>query len=439
MNEMDSNTSRPKSFSPSGLRKELTLIDAVAVVAGTIIGSGIFLLPSAIAMQISSLRVVLLVWVAGGALTIFGALSLAELGAMYPGTGLCDYLQKAYGPLPAFLYAWGLLAMIHSGSIAALAVAFALFAGGGKALSAILILALTAINCLGIRSGKLTQNLIAAAKLTGLAAMIALMWIRGSLRVPIAAAAPPTPLAGLTIALIAVLWAYEGWHVISFVAGELRAPQRDLPRALLIGTGLVMAIYLTATIGYYKTLTPQQIRGSDTVAALAMGTLTGPAGATAISALILVSLAGSLNGLIVSGPRVYYAMAREGLFPRPFGEVSERYRTPTFALLAQGVWTAALAVSGTYQQIFTDVIFTAWIFYGLAVAAVPLLRLRQPKIERPFRVPGYPWASLLFCAAALGLVAGAFVQQPGRALTGIGLIACGVPVYFFARRREARQ
>ena len=414
-------------------------MDAVAVVAGTIIGSGIFLLPSVIASQIPSLRAVLLVWVAGGVLTVFGALSLAELGAMYPGAGgLCTYLRQAYGPLPAFLYAWGLLAMIHSGSIAALAVAFALFAGGGKALSAMLILALTAINCLGIRSGKLVQNLAAAAKLTGLAAMIVLMCLRGPLRVPLYAKTPATSIAGFTIALIAVLWAYEGWHVISFVAGELRAPQRDLPRALLCGTTLVMAIYLTATIGYYKVLTPQQIRGSDTVAALAMGTLTGPAGATTISVLILVSLLGSLNGLILSGPRVYYAMAREGLFPRSFGEVSERYGTPTFALLVQGLWTAALAVSGSYQQLFTNVVFTAWIFYGLAVAAVPLLRRRQPQIERPFRVPGYPWASLLFCAAALGLVVSTFVQQPAGALTGIGLIVCGVPVYVVARRRAAR-
>jgi len=409
------------------------------VVAGTIIGSGIFLLPSAIAMQIASLPAVLLVWVAGGVLTVFGALSLAELGAMYPGAGgLCTYLREAYGPLPAFLYAWGLLSMIHSGSIAALAVAFSLFAGGGKALSALPILALTAINCLGIRNGKLVQNLAAAAKLTGLAAMIVLMCLRGPLRAPIAATGPATSIAGYTIALIAVLWAYEGWHVVSFVAGELRAPQRDLPRALLIGTGLVMAIYLTATVGYYRVLTPQQIRGSDTVAALAMGTLIGPAGATTISVLILVSLAGSLNGLILSGPRVYYAMAREGLFPGAFGRVSERYGTPTFALVVQGLWTAALAISGSYQQLFTDVVFTAWIFYGLAVAAVPLLRRRRPQIERPFRVPGYPWASLLFCAAALGLVAATFVQQPAGALTGIGLVACGVPVYAVARRRAAR-
>jgi basic amino acid/polyamine antiporter, APA family len=432
------------------LRKELNLFDAVAVVAGTVIGSGIFLLPSFIAAQLNSLGAVLLVWVAGGILTVFGALSLAELGALYPGTGgLCTYLRHAYGPLPAFLYAWGLLVMIHSGSIAALAVAFGLYmarivplhAAGEKSLSAVCILALTAINCLGIRGGKFVQNLIAVAKLGGLAGIILLLLMRGSLPIHLMAAtgAGFSP-ASFGIALVAVLWAYEGWHVISFVAGELRYPQRDLPRGLLYGTAIVMAIYIAANIGYYKVLSPAQIRGSDTVAALAVGTLLGPTATTAISILIVVSLLGSLNGLILSGPRVYYAMARDAIFPRAFGRINHRYRTPMPALVIQGMWAAVLAVSGSYQQLFTNVIFTAWIFYGLAVAAVLVLRRSQPQLERPFRVPGYPWASLLFCVAAAGLVLSTFIQTPIGSLIGIGLIACGIPVYFaFAKRGARRQ
>ncbi|MHB8485577.1 MAG: APC family permease [Candidatus Acidiferrales bacterium] len=431
--------------SPLPLRKELNLFDAVAVVVGTIIGSGIFLIPSFIAAQLNTLGAVLLVWVVGGILTVFGALSLAELGSIYPGTGgLCTYLRHAYGPLPAFLYAWGLLFMIHSGSIAALAVGFGLYVGqilplntvDEKVLSAACVLALTIISCVGIRSGKLVQNLIAVAKISGLGGIILLLWIKGSRPIHLFEMAANTggrafSLAGFGIALVAVLWAYEGWHVVSFVAGEMKRPQVDLPRSLFYGTAAVMLIYLSANLGYYHLLSPAEIRGSNAVAAFAVGKLLGPIAKTFISLLILVSILGSMNGLILTGPRVYYAMARDNAFPRVFGQVSNRYRTPMLALMVQGVWSAVLAASGSYQQLFTDVIFTAWIFYGLAVAAVLVLRRTQPQLERLFCVPGYPWIPLLFCAAAIGLVLSTIIERPGGALIGIGLIAGGIPVYFF--------
>lgn len=436
------------AVSPPSLRKELNLFDAVSVVVGTVIGSGIFLIPSFIAAQLNSLRAVLLVWVVGGILTVFGALSLAELGSIYPGTGgLCTYLRQAYGPLLAFLYAWGLLFMIHSGSIAGLAVAFGLFAGQifplntaeEKVLSAVFILALTTINCFGIRGGKLVQNLIAVTKISGLAGIILLTCIKGSHPLHLFEAAANInggafSLAGFGIALVAVLWAYEGWHVISFVAGEMKRPQRDLPRSLFYGTAIVMLIYLVANLGYYHVLTAAEIRGSNALAAFAVGKLFGPIAAGIISLLILVSIVGCMNGLVLTGPRVYYAMARDGAFPRAFGQINDRYRTPTLALIVQGVWASVLAVSGSYQQIFTDVIFTAWIFYGLAVAAVLVLRRTQPQLERPFRVPGYPWVPLLFCAAAIGLVVSTAIGQPVGALIGIGLVSAGLPVYFFSVR-----
>ncbi len=428
---------------PLSLRKELTLFDAVAVVVGTVIGSGIFLIPSSIAAQLDSLWAVLLVWVVGGVLTLFGALSLAELGSIYPGAGgLCRYLRHAYGPLPAFLYAWALLLMIHSGSIAALAVAFGLYVGQilalstaeEKVLSAMCILALTTINCLGIRSGKLVQNLIAVAKVSGLAGII-LLCLRGSrpLRLFEASANGSGRMFSIGefgVALVAVLWAYEAWHVISFVAGEMKRPQRDLPRSLFYGTAIVMLVYVVTNLGYYHVLSAAEVRGSKTVAALAVERLLGPIGATFISLLILVSILGSMNGMILTGPRVYYAMACDGAFPRAFGRISDHYQTPMLALIVQGVWATVLTVSGSYQQIFTDVIFTAWIFYGLAVAAVVVVRPNQPQVERPFRIPGYPWTPLLFCAAAIGLVVDTVVQQPERAFTGIGLIVAGIPIYF---------
>jgi basic amino acid/polyamine antiporter, APA family len=427
------------------LRKELNVFDAVAVVVGTVIGSGIFLLPSFVAAQLHSLAAVLLVWLMGGLLSLFGALSLAELGSIYPGTGgLCTYLRHVYGPLPAFLYAWALLLMIHTGSIAALAVAFGIYVGQVLPLSMVeqklfssgLILALTVVSCLGIRGGKLVQNLIAVAKVSGLAGIILLLGAKGSrpirfFEASVSSPGPSFSIAGFGIALVAVLWAYEGWHVLSFIAGEMKKPKLDLPRSLLYGSAIVMLIYLAANLGYYHVLSGAEMRGSNAVAALAVGKLLGPIGANAISILILVSILGSLNGLILSGPRVSFAMAREGIFPSVFGRLSNRYLTPMVALAVQGSWAAMLAASGSYQQLFTDVIFTAWIFYGMAVAGVLVLRRSHPHMTRSFSVPGYPWISLLFCFAAAGVILGTLIARPIGALIGIGLVATGIPVYLF--------
>lgn len=438
------------SYSRFGLRKELNVFDAGAVVVGTIIGSGIFLLPSLVAAQVDSFGAVLLIWVLGGLLTLFGAMSLAELGSIYPGTGgVCTYLQHAYGPLPAFLYAWALLVMIHSGSIAALGVAFGLYSEQvlhlnrveEKACAVIVILALTSVSCLGIRGGKLVQNVIAVAKIGGLAALILVLAIKGSRPIHFFEAGAPTTshpfsFAGFGVALIAVLWAYEGWHVVSFIAGEMKAPKVDLPRSLFFGTAIVSVIFVAANFSYYHTLSAIEIRNSNAVAALAIRTAVGPFASNSLSLLILVSVLGSMNGLILTGPRVYYAMARAGAFPRALGQLSDRYRTPIIALALQGIWAAILAASGSYQQLLTDVIFTAWIFYGLAVAAVLVLRRRQPGLECPFSVPGYPWPPLLFCAGAAGVVLSALMERPGGAWLGIGLLACGVPVYLAGKRRS---
>jgi basic amino acid/polyamine antiporter, APA family len=439
--------SKPHGAAPApGLRRELTLFDVAAIVVGTIIGSGIFLIPSIIAAHLDSFGAVLLVWAAGGLVTVCGALSLAELGSMYPGTGgLCSYLQNAYGPLPAFLYAWGLLVMIHSGSIAALAVAFGLYMGQilpfstvqERSLSVACIVVLTVINCLGIRGGKLMQNINATAKITGLAGIILLLWVRGSRPLHFFEATPRAihsslvdRLADFGIAAVAVLWAYEAWHVVSFVAGEMKNPQGDLPRGLFLGTGIVMVIYLAANFGYYHVLSSAEIRSSKAVAAFAIGRLLGPAVASSVSLLILISILGSMNGMILTGPRVYYAMARQGVFPRALGQISGRYRAPICALILQGIWAAFLAGSGGYQQILTNVIFTAWIFYGLAVAAVVVLRINRPESERPFRCPVYPWLPLLFCVCSLGLVLNTILTRPGAALAGIALIGIGVPAYY---------
>lgn len=219
----------------------------------------------------------------------------------------------------------------------------------------------------------------------------------------------------------------------------MKRPQVDLPRGLVLGVAIIMLIYLAANFGYYRLLSVAEIRASDALAAYAVSKVLGPAAGVLISALIVVSIMGSMNGLVLTGPRAYFAMARDGEFPQIFGRISDRYRTPMIALLVQGAWATVLALSGSYQQLFTDVIFTAWIFYGLAVAAVIVLRVKRPHLERRFRVPGYPWVSVLFCLAVLGLVASTIAERPGGAAIGIALLASGVPVYFLSIKSWTRE
>lgn len=244
---------------------------------------------------------------------------------------------------------------------------------------------------------------------------------------------PPFPqaMAHFGIALIAVLWAYEGWHVVSFTAGEFKNPQRDLPSGLLYGTLIIAAVYLLANIAYYCVLTPAQIAQTQRVAATAVTSVLGNTGGSLISILVLVCISGALNGDILKGPRVYYAMAKGGLFFGVFGKLGARSRVPTIAILIQGVWSASLTLLGTFQELFTYVIFAAWIFYGLAVAGVIVLRIRQPEIERPFRSPAYPWLPALFSLSALGVTLSAVISSPLHALIGIGLILTGWPIFAF--------
>jgi basic amino acid/polyamine antiporter, APA family len=430
------------------LLRELGLRDATVIVAGTVIGSGIFVVPNSVANQLSSFLGVLAVWVVGGVLSLAGALALGELGAAFPGTGgLYVYLRHVYGRPIGFLYGWSLLTLVHSGSIATLAVAFRLYLARVLPLSLteqklagfVCILFLTGVNCFGVRSGKTAQYLFTTAKLGGLAVVIGALYLWGHFGLLAGNFWPRGPFAQVPahfgIALIGVLWAYEGWHVVSFTAGEFKNPQRDLPRGLLYGTLIIAAAYLMANIGYYCVLSAPQIAQTERVAAAAVTSILGGTAGILVSVVILVAIAGSLNGNILTGPRVYYAMAEEGLFFPAFGKLSARFRVPVFALLIQGAWSACLTLVGTFQELFTCVIFTAWIFYGLAVGGVIVLRTRHPEIKRPFRSPGYPWLPALFVASAFGVTLSAVISSPLRALIGIGLVLTGLPFFllFFFR------
>ena len=423
------------------LVRKLGLLDSMALVIGVIIGSGIFLVPGSIARQVTSLSVVIGVWVAGGILSIFGGLALAELGASLPTAGgLYVYIERAYGRMAGFLYGWMGLCIINTGSVAAMAVGvgtyiapIAHFSVFEQKLFQVGVIAFfTLINCLGVTLGKWVQNTLSFTKLGGLSLMIGLLLLHGS-RAHLTAhfwpASGPIRFQAFGIALIAVLWAYDGWHVISFAAGEIKQPTRNIPGSLILGTLTCVIVYLLANLAYYSVLQPSVVRTSDRVAAVATSGALGSGAATILTVLIAISILGAINGSTFATPRATLAMANDGLFFRSFARVNSRYHTPVIALLAHGSWAAALTLMGTFQELFTAVIFTAWIFYGLAVLGVILLRIREPNLARPYLCPMYPVPPLIFVAATIWIVLNTVATDPKHALAGLALIAMGVPLY----------
>jgi APA family basic amino acid/polyamine antiporter len=433
---------------PVALVRALTAKDGVMIVIGSVIGSGIFLVPGSIAVQLGSLGAVLAVWLCGALLSVCGAFSLAEMGSMFPGAGgLYIYLRRAYGRGVAFLYGWGLLVMIQTGSIATLAAGFGLYlsritglsANQQKAAETGSVLLLTSVSLLGLRAAKRFQNVSTAIKIAGLILFGALLFSRGhtaTLASNWNVATNWTKPLPFGVALIAVLWAYEGWHVVSFTAGEFRDPGRSLPTSLIGGTVVVGAIYILLNLAYYAVLDNAQIRGTDSAAASATIEAFGNGATRFVSILIVVSILGAMNGMILTGPRVYYAMAREGDFLPAFGKLDRIFHAPSVAIVVQGVWAVALLQMGNFQQLLTHVVFTAWIFYGLAVGGVIILRRRFPEVVRPFRTPGYPATPVLFVLAAGAVVLSTLLSQPGNALAGIGLILLGIPGYFVSALQQ---
>jgi len=438
----------PATTAGAGLIRGLGLWDSVSLIMGIMIGSGIFLMAGSIALQLESLGAVVAVWAFGGLLSLAGAVALSELGAALPAAGgLYVYLTQAYGRGVGFVYGWSAMALIHAGSIATLATALGMYAAPifgltpqqQKLVQLLCIAAFTLVNCLGIVVGKWVQNALTIAKVAGLALMTVLLYSRGSaelLGVHLRPAAMDPSWASFGAALVAVLWAYDGWHFVSFAAGEVKDPQRTLPRSLLIGTALTFAIYLLVNVAYYAVLPPDAIRGTHRVAADAVERALGSGAAVFISLLITISILGALNGIILGAPRVNWAMARDGLFFRPFARVSPRFHTPVVATIAQGAWAAAFTLVGTFQQLFTSYVFTSWIFYGLAVAGVMILRWRRPELPRPYLCPLYPLTPIFFLLATAGIVISTFVANFRQASLGVGLIALGIPIYFVFRAFE---
>ena len=420
------------------------------IVIGTVIGSGIFLVPGGVLRQAGGQAgPALVVWVAGGVLSLLGALAYGELGAMNPAAGgLYVYLRDAFGPLTAFLYGWTFFLVIATGSAATLAVASASYLQQfitlgpiGQKLAAVALLAIVAaINVRSTRGSADVQNWSTAIKVGALLLMGAVLIVYRPASP--ADAAPIWPasftwplLSGMGLGMIGVLWAYEGWQYVTFSAGEAIDPQRIFPRAIVIGTASLVGIYLLANVGYLAALGTTGVANSDRVAAEAVGAIVGPGAAKLIAAVILVSIFSATNGLTISAPRVYYAMAQDGLFFRTLASVHPVYGTPAVSIIAGTIWAMVLAVSGTFEQLLTYVVFVGWIFYALGAACVFVLRRTKPDAPRPFKVPGYPWTPLLFIIAAAALVANTIATQPVRAAVGIGVVLLGAPVYLVWGRR----
>ncbi len=428
------------------LPRKLGLLDAIGVVIGIMIGSGIFLVPNVVAQNLPSATAILAVWTAAGCLSILGALAYAELGAMMPATGgQYVYLREAYGPMWAFLCGWAFLIVVQSGSMATLAAAFSIYLGHfvtletwqARLAGVLLIAVLTAINYRGVVGGARVQNLFMFLKVGGLLILIAAAFLAPS---PGAASPPPeVDWSHFGVAMIACLWTYKGWQTLSFVVGEVENPERNVPLALTLGVGAVMAIYLLANIAYLYAMPVGEIAGTPRVGAAVAERSMGSYGASFISLAILISITGATNGGVMANPRLYFAQASDGLLFAALAKVHPRFRTPHVALLASGAWSSILVLSGSYQKLFSYVIFTAWIFYGMTVAGVIVLRRRRPSAPRPYRMWGYPWTAAIFIAVSAWFVVNTMVTTPGPSVAGLLLVTAGLPAYGFWNRRRARR
>ncbi|HUS05633.1 MAG TPA: amino acid permease [Bryobacteraceae bacterium] len=456
-----SESSRP------ALRRDLGMWGAIAIVIGTVIGSGIFLVPKAMVTRVGSPEMVFMVWIFGGILSLFGALTYAELASAFPDAGgEYVYLKEAYGPFFGFIYGWTQTWVAKSASIATLATAFFYYFANfypeldkamlvipwnigpngtpfeiryGQALAMAVILLLGFLNYFGVRFGGQVQIAITAIKV-GLIVAIVLLGLctgHGSAANYTSSIPAVGGFAGFFAALVAALWAYDGWNNVGMVASEIRNPQKNLPIALIGGTLLVIAIYLLANLAYFYVLSSSEVAGSDRVAAEMMRRVLGQNGANAVSVAAMVSIFAALNGSILSGSRVPYAAARDGYFFRSFGNVNEKYRTPGVSLMLLSAWSALLVLSGHYEQLFTLVIFPSWILYAMATASVLVLRRTRPDVVRPYRTLGYPFVPIVFVLVAVVLIIQTFRESPRESLLGVVIILAGLPFYFYWKRRSA--
>jgi APA family basic amino acid/polyamine antiporter len=447
------------------LVRGLTARDGVLITVGSVLGTGIFLTTGDIARVLPHAGLILLVWFVGGLLTLTGALTYAELGALFPRAGgQYQFLREAYGPLAGFLFGWTAFTVIQGGGIATLAVGFGEYLGafvpffstgrvlarlslggaewtinGGQLGGVMAILSLTAINYVGLREGTGVQNVVTLAKIGSLVGLGLLGLLAPAPVRPDLLAAPPAgawPVA-FGLGMIAVLWSFDGWYATTNMAGEMRRPERDLPRALVGGTALVTLLYLLVNLVYVRTLPVQAMGGTERIGEAVAGALFGDVGARLVTAAVLVSTFGCISSTILYAARIYLPMAQDGIFFRSLARVHPRHRTPSASILAQGLWAAALTFSGTYEQLYTYVMFAVVLFHAATGAAVFVLRRARPDAPRPYRVWGYPWVPGVFVASSLALLANTLAERPVESLLGVLIMGLGLPAYAFWRRAAA--
>jgi APA family basic amino acid/polyamine antiporter len=440
----------PATEGDEPLKRVIGLPRATAMVVGTIIGASIFVQPSIVTGQSASVRGVLLVWAAAGALTLIGALVTAELASAFPRSGgVYVFLGEAWSPAVAYLWGWAMFWSMHSGILAAIAMVFARYTAyfvplgdTGQRLAAIAALAvLSAVNYAGVRQGSAVQTAFTAIKVAALAGIIAMGIAAGGASGRVVAVtgatAPVVTTAGLFAAIVAGLFAFGGWHMVTYAAGETVQPGRTIPRALLIGTVIVTAAYIAVNAAYLAVLPMSAVAASSRVAADFADAVLGAGGAAAMSALVVISTLGALTGIILAGPRVYLAMSHQGLLFDWMGAIHPRFRTPHHAIVAQAIWASVLVATGSYRALFTRVVYTEWIFFGLMAASLFVLR-RRPGYAPTTPVWGYPVLPAIFVISAAVIVIHQFVSQPAESAGGILLVLAGLPVYFWWTRRRTR-
>lgn len=449
------------------LTRGLGAYSTTAVVAGTVIGTGIFLVPSQMLAHTGSPAKVMEVWVFAGVLSLFGALGYAELGGALPEAGgEYVYLREAYGPGMGFVYGWSQFLVAKAASIATIATGFLLYTAyffpslngvlwrlpgcgahasafsitGVQIGSVLIIFLLSGINVLGVRGSGGLQTVFTVAKLSVLVVLIVagIALGHGSFDHFRGAVPAEAGTSGFLLATVSALWAYDGWNNLSMVAAEVQNPRRNMPRALIIGMFIVLGVYLLANVSYFYVLTPGEALATTTIATSAARHFLGAGGGTFVAVGALISIFAALNGSVLSGSRIPYAQAHDGLLPMRLARVHPRFHTPAVAIMAQAVVAGIFALTGAYEALYTKAIYSEWIFYALCTAAILILRRRRPDLARPYRTWGYPVVPLIFVTVAVLILGDTLLQRPADALWCIGLTASGVPAYFLWKAWRVR-
>lgn len=432
------------------LRRAIGLSHATALVVGTIIGASIFVQPSEITGQVPSVPGVFLVWLIAGIMTIFGALVCAELSSIFTKSGgVYVFLRNIFNPATGFLWGWAMFWSIHSGIIAALAMIFARYAAhflplgdsGLKVVAVVMIFVLSAVNYIGVKQGSILQTLFTLGKILAIVAIIVVGFSLGS-RVPghfvTGSIQTEVSMKDFFLAIVAGLFAFGGWHMVTYSAEETKNPKKTIPQALMLGTLIVTACYIALNAVYMYVLPLDKVASSTRIAAEAADVLLGSGGGAIMSGVVMFSTFGAVSGIILAGPRVYFAMARDGLLFRWVGDIHPKHRTPHKAIIIQAIWSSVLVVTGTYRALFTRVVYTEWIFFGLMTIGLFLLR-RRPGIKRDYSIWGYPVVPALFVISSFIIVVNQIISDPAESLFGLSLVGLGLPVYYFWAKRKRKE